>query len=214
MEALVALKAEGVIRSIGIGVQDHDLHRQAVDSGHLDVCMMVNDYTLLRQNADDIFALAEARGLGLVNGAALAMGLLSGRDPESVGTERWTPPAAEVQAAKQVHTWCDERGIPVLALALQFSLQQPRFDCTLVGVQSKRGCCRLNWRARARTGIPRSSHHVWTCLAAWTSAAGGVHRSVPTLSGSRPERSPMARAAPLTRPSPRASARAKMSSAF
>jgi len=133
MEALVALKAEGVIRSIGIGVQDHDLHRQAVDSGHLDVCMMVNDYTLLRQNADDIFALAEKRGLGLVNGAALAMGLLSGRDPESVGTERWTPPAAEVQAAKQVHAWCDERGIPVLALALQFSLQQPRFDCTLVG---------------------------------------------------------------------------------
>jgi len=133
MEALVELKKEGVIRAIGIGVQDHDLHRQAVASGHLDVCMMVNDYTLLRQNADDIFALAKARGLGLVNGAALAMGLLSGRDPESIGTDRWTPPATEVAAAKQVHTWCAKRGIPVLALALQFSVRQTNYDCTLIG---------------------------------------------------------------------------------
>jgi len=133
METLIELKKEGVIRAIGIGVQDHDLHRQAVESGHLDVCMMVNDYTLLRQNADDIFALAKARGLGLVNGAALAMGLLSGRDPETIGTDRWTPPIAEVQAAKQVHKWCAARDIPVLALALQFSLQQTHFDCTLIG---------------------------------------------------------------------------------
>lgn len=133
MEALVELKKEGVIRAIGIGVQDHDLHRQAVASGHLDVCMMVNDYTLLRQNADDIFALAKERGLGLVNGAALAMGLLSGRDPESIGTDRWTPPAAEVAAAKQVHAWCAKQGIPVLALALQFSVRQTNYDCTLIG---------------------------------------------------------------------------------
>jgi aryl-alcohol dehydrogenase-like predicted oxidoreductase len=133
MEALAALKEEGVIRSIGIGVQDHDLHRQAVDSGHLDVCMMVNDYTLVRQDADDIFWLAETRGLGLVNGAPLAMGLLSGRDPDTIGTERWRPPAAEVHAAKQVHSWCAERDVPVLALALQFSLRQSHFDCTLVG---------------------------------------------------------------------------------
>lgn len=136
MEALVALKEEGVIRAIGIGVQDHDLHRQAVDSGHLDVCMMVNDYTLVRQDVNDIVSLAKSHGLGLVNGAPLAMGLLSGRDPDSIGTPRWTPPAAEVRAAKQVHAWCAERGVPVLALALQFSLRHTQFDCTLVGAAS------------------------------------------------------------------------------
>jgi aryl-alcohol dehydrogenase-like predicted oxidoreductase len=133
MEALVALKEEGVIRAIGIGVQDHDLHRRAVDSGHLDVCMMVNDCTLLRQDVDDVVALAQSQGIGLVNGAPLAMGLLSGRDPDSIGTSRWTPPADEVRAAKQVHTWCSERGVSVLALALQFSLGRSDFDCTLVG---------------------------------------------------------------------------------
>ena len=133
MEALVELKEQGVIRAIGIGVQDHDAHRRAIATGHLDVGMMVNDYTLLRQDVDDIFALAKREDLGLVNGAALAMGLLSGRDPDTVGTSLWTPPADEVRAAKSVIAWCDARGVPVLALALQFSLRQEAYDCTLIG---------------------------------------------------------------------------------
>lgn len=143
MEALVALKQEGVIRAIGIGVQDHDLHRRAIATGHLDVSMTVNDYTLVRQDVDDIFELAEQHGIGLVNGAALAMGLLSGRDPESVGTPVWSPPPAEVAAAKEVHRWCAERNVPVLALALQFSLRQQHYDCTLIGAataEEVRGC--------------------------------------------------------------------------
>jgi aryl-alcohol dehydrogenase-like predicted oxidoreductase len=133
LEALAALREEGVIRAIGIGVQDHELHRRAVETGHFDVCMMVNDYTLLRQDAEDIFELARKNGIGLVNGAALAMGLLSGRDPDSIGTPRWKPPVAEVAAAKRVHAWCAERNVSVLALALQFSLRQQNFDCTLLG---------------------------------------------------------------------------------
>lgn len=133
LEALVDLKQQGVIRAIGIGVQSHDLHHRALDTGLLDVAMMVNDYTLIRQDVQDVVDHARAQGVGLVNGAALAMGLLSGRDPDSVGTPRWTPPIDEVTAAKQVHTWCAERGVPVLALALQFAARQSPFDCTLIG---------------------------------------------------------------------------------
>ncbi|MCU1582849.1 MAG: aldo/keto reductase [Microbacteriaceae bacterium] len=136
METLVKLKDDGVIRSIGIGVRDHTLHRQAVATGHLDVCMMVNDYTLMRQEVIDMFALADEKGLGLVNGAALAMGLLSGRDPRTIGTPNWTPAAEEVRSAERVHEWCAERELPVLALALQFSLRQSHFDCTLIGAST------------------------------------------------------------------------------
>jgi aryl-alcohol dehydrogenase-like predicted oxidoreductase len=133
LEALVDLKEQGVIRAIGIGVQDHEAHRRAIETGHIDVSMMVNDYTLLRQDVDDMFSLAQERGIGLVNGAALAMGLLSGRAPDSIGTQVWTPPAAEVRAAQEVTAWCEGRGISVLSLALQFSLRQEAFDCTLIG---------------------------------------------------------------------------------
>lgn len=159
MEALVALREEGVIGAIGIGVQDHALHRRAAQTGHLDVSMMVNDYTIIRQDVQDVFSLADEAHLGLVNGAALAMGLLSGRSPDSVGTPRWTPPPAEVEAAKRVHEWCDSRDVSVLALALQFSLRQRHFDCTLLGAASAEevtGC----WNA-LHVDIPET---VWSQL--------------------------------------------------
>lgn len=159
LEALVELRAQGVIRAIGIGVQDHELHRRMIETGQSNVSMMVNDYTLMRQHVQDLFDLARARGIGLVNGAALAMGLLSGRDPDTIGTPKWTPPAAEVAAAKEVHAWCAARGISVLALALQFGLRQTGFDCTLIGASTAEevaGC----WAA-ATAEIPDS---VWAEL--------------------------------------------------
>ncbi len=104
-----------------------------IETGKSDVSMMVNDYTLMRQYVDDVFEVAGTHGVGLVNGAALAMGLLSGRDPDTVGTPKWTPPATSVEGARRVHAWCAERGVPVLALALQFAVRQRRFDCTLIG---------------------------------------------------------------------------------
>lgn len=144
MEALVNLKKQGIIKSIGIGVQDHEIIRKAIDTNHLDVILTVNDYTLLRQSVlEGVCDYAEPRELGIINGAALAMGLLSGRDPNSIGTPKWKPPVNEVTSALKVHDWCRKRGISVLGLALQFSLRQPRITATLIGpanAQEVQGC--------------------------------------------------------------------------
>ncbi|WP_047151823.1 aldo/keto reductase [Aneurinibacillus tyrosinisolvens] len=137
LEALLDLKQQGVIKAIGIGMQSHELIRQAIDTGQLDMALTVNDYTLLRQSVlSGVCDYAEPHGVGVVNGAALAMGLLSGRDPRSIGTFRWTPPKEEVDAAIQVYEWCKRRKINILASALQFSLSQPRLSCTLIGACS------------------------------------------------------------------------------
>lgn len=155
MEALVELKNQGVIKSIGIGVQHHDLIRQAIDTNHLDVALTVNDYTLLRQSVlSGVCDYAEPHGIGIVNGAALAMGLLSGRHPKTIGTSVWTPPRNEVESALKMYEWCEDRGVNILGLALQFSLRQSRIDCTLIGpanAEEVQGC----WDA-VTTEIPQS----------------------------------------------------------
>lgn len=160
LEALVDLKRQGVIRAIGIGVQAHELHGRMAATGQLDVSLTVNDYTLLRQTVvEGVCDPLESHGVGVINGAALAMGLLSGRDPDSIGTAVWKPPAAEVAGARLIHRWCRERNVDVLSLALQFSLRQPRFGCTLIGAataQEVQGC----WDA-ATADIPAS---VWAEL--------------------------------------------------
>lgn len=157
LEALVDLKRQGIIKAIGIGVQDHQLIRRTIETGQLDVALTVNDYTLLRQTVlDGVCDYAPDKGVGVVNGAALAMGLLSGRDPLSVGTPKWSPPKNEVEGALKVHEWCHKRGISVLGLALQFSLRQERIDSTLIGPATAaevQGC----WDA-VTTEIPNS---VW-----------------------------------------------------
>lgn len=162
LEALVDLKRQGVIRAIGIGVQDHSMHRHLAETGKLDVSLTVNDYTLLRQSViAGVADQAESRGVGVINGAALAMGLLSGRDPDSIGTPKWKPPVDELAGARRIHAWARERNVSVLALALQFSLRQDKFACTLIGAanaQEVQGC----WDA-VTAEIPQS---VWAELPA------------------------------------------------
>ncbi|MCZ8514332.1 aldo/keto reductase [Paenibacillus filicis] len=137
IEALVELKGQGVIRSIGIGVRSHETIRRAIDTGHLDMALTFNDYTLLRQTVlEGVCDHADARGVSVVNGAALGMGLFSGRDPRSVGTPRWTPRQDDVAAAVRVFEWCREQNVSILGLALQFSLRQRRLTSTLIGASS------------------------------------------------------------------------------
>jgi aryl-alcohol dehydrogenase-like predicted oxidoreductase len=137
LEALVKLKRQGIIRAIGIGVQSHELIRRAIDTGEMDMVLTVNDYTLLSQTVlEGVCNYAEPCGISVVNGAALAMGLLSGRDPLSIGTPRWSPPKNEVNAALRVFEWCRLRNVPILGLALQFSLRQPSLASTLIGASS------------------------------------------------------------------------------
>lgn len=162
MEALVDLKNQGVIKSIGIGVQNHELIRKAIDTGHLDMALTVNDYTLLRQTVlEGVCDYAEPRGIGVVNGAALAMGLLSGRHPNEIGTPKWSPPKNELNSALEIYDWCQKHEISILSLALQFSLRQPRFAATLIGAATPKevqGC----WDA-VTAEIPQS---VWDELPA------------------------------------------------
>ncbi len=136
LEALLELKRQGVIHAIGIGVRNHASLRRAMDTGVMDVALTFSDYTPMRQTALTLCDYAQSRGTALVNGAPLAMGLLSGRAPDTVGTPTWKPPQGEISAAKAVLKWCEQRGISVLALALQFSIRQERFTSTLIGASS------------------------------------------------------------------------------
>ncbi|WNQ08814.1 aldo/keto reductase [Paenibacillus aurantius] len=136
LEALRDLKQQGIIRAIGIGVRQHASLQRAIDTGEMDVALTFSDYTLMRQTALKLQSHAQNHGTALVNGAPLAMGLLSGQAPEKIGTSAWKPPQEEVSAVKEIAAWCGQRGITVLSLALQFSLRQEAFAATLIGAST------------------------------------------------------------------------------
>ncbi|MGC9349877.1 MAG: aldo/keto reductase [Anaerolineae bacterium] len=137
---LKRMKAEGLIRMIGLGVRTHEFHRRLIETGECDVVLTHSDFHLLDQSAGkDVLDPAAARGVGVFLGSPLGQGLLSGRDPREVLKERPRLAAhspdfeARVEKAYELWTWCKAWGVDLLALNLQFCVRDPRVDVTLVG---------------------------------------------------------------------------------
>lgn len=133
LEALLELKAEGLVRAIGVGVRSHEFHRLCIESGHFDVCLTFCDYNLLDQSAADwLLDEAAQHDVGLVNAAAVMLGLLGGGDPRLAKSHLATP--ERVQRAHELWRWAQSRGVSVNALNLQLCLKEPRIASTLAGV--------------------------------------------------------------------------------
>ena len=84
-DTLKALKAEGVVRAIGLGIHNLEFHERMIETGDLDVSLTHSKYHLLNQEAgESMLNTAMTRDVGVFNATALAGGFLSGEAPEYV----------------------------------------------------------------------------------------------------------------------------------
>ncbi len=137
LEALLECKDEGLIRAIGLGCRPHEFHRTCIETGHFDMSLTFCDYNLLDQSAAaGVLAPAAAHDVGIYNGTVIMLGLLGGEDPRDIALRRpgfATP--ERVQRATALWEWCRARELSLYALALQFSMREPRIATALVGVR-------------------------------------------------------------------------------
>ena len=130
-DTLKAMKAEGLIHAIGLGVRDHAKHQRMLETGACEVCLTHSDFNLLDQSAvEGVLKPAAAQGAGVMNGTSLYFGLLAGQNPEEVAgrvVEQWrrhpvwrTECEEKVRRATVLWQWCREWGVSLLALNLQF----------------------------------------------------------------------------------------------
>ena len=143
-EALKSLKAQGLVRAIGLGVRDHAFHRRLIATGECDVVLTYRDYNLLYQTAlEGVLKPAAAQDVGVLNGMTIMGGLLGGRNPRAVMEEKsdrapYRSEDGEIQRAEALWTWATERGVDLLAMNLQFCMRQPRIASTLIGASTPR----------------------------------------------------------------------------
>lgn len=131
LEALKKLREQGVIRAIGLGVRSHEFHRRCIETGEFDVSLTYGDYNLVNQSASEgVLEVAAAHDVGVLNGMALMLGLLSGHDPREIACQEGA------QRAYEVWEWARSRGVNLLALNLQFCLREQRIGSTLLGVSN------------------------------------------------------------------------------
>ena len=124
LDTLVEMKAEGYVRHIGAGVRSHEFHQDFIKTGHIDIILTFLDYTLLSQSvAETTLPLAREHDIGIILASPLGMGSLTGVEP-NVTDERRRNPDAEPKA-HAMWKWCQERGVNIRHLAMQFCLAAP-----------------------------------------------------------------------------------------
>lgn len=124
------LKKEGKTRFVGMSGYPLPLLRQAMERCELDVVISYAHYTLYNTRlVTDLLPTAEARGVGVLSGSPLALGLLTDQGPQP-----WFPgPARLRECAAQAAQHCRLRGANIAQLGMQFALGEKRIASVITG---------------------------------------------------------------------------------
>lgn len=125
---------QGVIGHIGVAGGPIDLMMRYVETGAFTAIITHNRYTLLNRSADPLLTLASERGLGVANAAPYGSGILA-KGPSAYPRYAYqNADPALVERARTLEALCRDAGVPLAALALQFSLRDARVHSTIVGM--------------------------------------------------------------------------------
>jgi D-threo-aldose 1-dehydrogenase len=136
--ALERLRGEGVLRAIGLGVNDWEVCRDAMADGDFDAFMLAGRYTLLdRSAAGELIPACETRGVRLVIAGAYNSGVLAtGGVPGARYDYREAPPEV-LERVRRIEAVCSRFGVPLRAAALQFARHTPCVAGVVVGARSQ-----------------------------------------------------------------------------
>lgn len=136
VDALVALRDEGLVSHLGVAGGPPELLQRYLDLEIFEVVLTHNRYTLVDRSAYDLFQTAHAAGIGTLNAAPYGGGMLA-QGPALRPTYAYGLRADRIAlAAAQMATLCERAGVPLAAAALQFSMRASFIDSTVVGVSS------------------------------------------------------------------------------
>jgi aryl-alcohol dehydrogenase-like predicted oxidoreductase len=140
LEGLLRLKEQGKVRNVGFGMRPHDFHQQALATGLVDVLLTFSDYNLLRQSAAEpggVLEAAAARDVGVLNGFSIMRGILTGADVDAAAAKGRFRNEEDIARARAMRQWAIDRGVSLLAIALQFCLEEGRIQGNPLGNQNQ-----------------------------------------------------------------------------
>lgn len=135
--AIEELRAAGLIRGIGAGINARGLIPRFLDLVDVDYFLVAMPYTLLHQEVlDDEFPAALARGAAFVIGSPFQSGILAtGPKPGARYNYAAAPPDVLAKVGR-IQDVCERHGVPLAAAALQFPLGHPAVASVIPGASS------------------------------------------------------------------------------
>ncbi|MDB5894720.1 MAG: aldo/keto reductase [Rhodoferax sp.] len=137
--ALRRLRDEGLVRHIGLGVNDVQVCLDVMAMTELDCLLLAGRYSLIdHAGLQALLPLCAQRGVrvaagGVFNSGILATGVRGGqplRFNYGPASRDWVDRTAAIEAV------CERFGVPLRAAALQFPLAHPAVDIVIAGPQT------------------------------------------------------------------------------
>jgi D-threo-aldose 1-dehydrogenase len=132
-KALDKLRASGEIKAIGLGINEAEPIKDAMQHGQWDVFLLAGRYTLLEQAPlHTVFPEIEKHGASIVIGGPFNSGILVGGE-----TFNYTKaPPEVVTRVKAIARVCAAHNVPLAAAALQFPLANELVASVIPGPRS------------------------------------------------------------------------------
>ncbi|MBL4768463.1 MAG: aldo/keto reductase [Rhodobacteraceae bacterium] len=135
--ALSKLKEEGVIKAIGVGVNEWEVCHAALERHDFDCFLLAGRYTLLEQHSLDKFLpLCEERGAAVVVGGGFNSGILATGSIEGAKYNYAPAPADIMDKVKKIEAICADHKVPLPAAALQFVVAHPAIPSFMAGTRT------------------------------------------------------------------------------
>ena len=133
---LERLRAEGIVKTIGIGITSNEIPTRFINETDIDVVLIALKYTLLDQSAaTELLPTALKKGVSVIAGGVFNSGILT--NPKAGATFNYEPASPEVLArAQKIEKFFVDRGVSLAQAALQFPMQHPAISAILVGCRS------------------------------------------------------------------------------
>lgn len=134
--ALDALRAQGLVRAVGAGMNQWEMLARFAESAPFDCFLLAGRYTLLDQSAlPTLLPLCQRRGVRIVAGGVYNSGLLADPRPGAKFNYDDAPPEL-IARARRLGDVCRSHGVPLKAAAMQFPAFHPTVASVLTGARS------------------------------------------------------------------------------
>jgi D-threo-aldose 1-dehydrogenase len=135
--ALLRLREEGVVKAIGVGVNECSVAQAAIERVDFDCVLLAGRYTLLEQDAlDSLLPACVQKRVSVIVGGGYNSGILA---TGAISTAKYNyAPATEpiLERVRKIEQVCDEYDVPLKSAAMHFILAHPCIPTVIPGVRN------------------------------------------------------------------------------
>ncbi|CAB3755341.1 aldo/keto reductase [Paraburkholderia humisilvae] len=163
--ALDELRSAGVVKAIGLGVNEGQAILDMMGEFEIDCALLAGRYTLLEQQTlNDLLPTCQKRNVSILLGGAFNSGILAQGVSGDLKFNYGAAPPEVIKRVARLEEVCRTYGVPLAAAALQFPYAHPSIATVLTGARSpnemrqnaesfRRAIPAMLWRALQDQGL-------------------------------------------------------------